>query len=221
MADHMIKMGEVPKGQRYQQFKDYYRIPLVCVLIGIIMVVSILKTTVFSPKPDAFIVVATQRDISGDFATMVEELYTAGSPDLNGDGKSLISVNSIAYNELQMKTDPEVGMAMQTKLMAVLSTAENIMQIVDDEMYEYFLNQGLIGTYVDLGEHASAFENPAEEIIKIPLSEIPFFAEKNFEGITDGLYMTIRPRDGSQLGGKEKKIKRYEEQIDAFMSLYN
>ncbi|MBP3337474.1 MAG: hypothetical protein J6L59_03590 [Clostridia bacterium] len=219
MADHMIKMSEVPKGQRYQQFKDYYRIPLICALVGVIMVISILKSTVFAPKPDAYLLVATKNDVSAEFTASVETLYTENGNDFNGDEKNLISITPVSYNPLQAKTDPEVGMAMQTKLMAVLSTAENIMQIVDDDMFEYFSEQGLIGTYSDLGKSETEFGKAPSEIIKIPLSEIGFFKGEEFIGKTDGLYMTIRPRDGSQLGENKKKIARYEEQIEAFLTI--
>ena len=220
MADHMIKMSEVPKGQRYQQFKDYYRIPVIVGIIAVIMVVSILKTTVFAPKPDTFMLVATNYTVDSEFTDKIKTQYAEKGIDFNDDGKCLISITPLEYNEVQLKTDPEVGMAMQTKLMAVLSTAENIMQVVDDGMYEYFLEQDLIGTYADLGDKAAEFENASDEIIKIPLSDIPFFKSEELLGKTDGYYMTIRPRAGSQLGDKEKKIKNYEEQIDAFVNLW-
>ncbi len=219
MADHMIKMNEVPKGQRYQQFKDYYRIPLICALVGVIMVISILKSTVFAPKPDAYLLVATKNDVSAEFTASVETLYAENGNDFNGDGENLISITPASYNPLQAKTDPEVGMAMQTKLMAVLSTAENILQIVDDDMFEYFSEQSLIGTYSDLGKYETEFGKAPSDIIKIPLSEIEFFKGEEFNGKTDGLYMTIRPRDGSQLGENKKKIAKYEEQIEAFLTI--
>lgn len=220
MADHMIKMNEVPKGQRYQQFKDYYRIPVIIGIIVVIAVISILKTTVFSPKPDAFLLIASEAVCDEKFTEQIEEFYSKSGEDFNGDNKSLISITPVQYNDVQLKTDPEVGMAMQTKLMAVLSSAENILQIVDDELYEYFSNQGLIGTYSDLGEYATEFENESNDEIKIPLSEIPFFQNEVFSGKTDGFYMTVRPRDGSQLGGKKKKIENYENQISVFMTFF-
>lgn len=220
MADHMIKMSEVPKGQRYQQFKDYYRTPLIFGLIIAVMLISILKTTVFSPKPDAFVVMASKYDISAEFVDALENKYSEIGQDVNKDKKVLLSVTPITYNELALKTDPEVGVAMQTRMMGVLSTAENIIQIVDDDMYEYFMSQGLCGTYSDLGEDKNIFDKSLDEVIKIPLSDIPFFNSEEFSAEKDGLYMTIRPRDGSQLGKSEKKIKNYENQIDAFINLF-
>ena len=220
MADHMIKMSEVPKGQRYQQFKDYYRTPLIFGIAIAVMLISILKTTVFSPKPDAYVVTASKYDISNQFLDTLENKYAEIGQDVNGDEKVLLSVTPITYNELTMKTDPEVGVAMQTKMMGVLSTAENIIQIVDDDMYEFFLSQGLCGTYSDLGDKTDVFQKPLDEIIKIPLGEIPFFESDEFKEEKDGLYMTIRPRDGSQLGNSKKKIENYENQIDAFINLF-
>ena len=222
MADHMIKMSEVPKGQRYQQFKDYYRVPTICAIIGIIMVISILKTTVFAPKPDAFLLIATKNEVSTELTMGIETLYAEVGNDFGGDEKRLISVTPASYNPLQAKTDPEVGMAMQTKLMAVLSTAENILQIVDDDMFSYFEEQGLIGTYSDLGKSETEFGKSPDEIIKIPLSEIEFFKNEEFSGVSDDfskLYMTVRPRGGSQLGNSEKKLAKYEQQIEAFLTI--
>ncbi len=218
MADHVIKMSEVPKGQRYQQFKDYYRTPLIIAVLCAIMIFSFIKTIVFRPRPDSFLLIATSYDLPEDFTASIEELYAVSGPDFNENDERLISTNHILYNPLILKTDPEAGAAMQTKLMAVLSSPENIMQIVDEDLFRLLKEQELIGTYSDLGEKASMFSNSPDEEIKIPLSEIAFFKNEAFIGKTDGLYMTIRPRDGSQLNGKEKKIAVYENQIDAFIT---
>ena len=218
MADHMIKMNEVPKGQKYQQFKDYYRIPVISGLIILVFAVSILKTTVFKPKPDASILLAASRDVSQDFITLFESFFAQTGLDFNGDGKCLMELNPVTYNEATMKTDPNMGMAMQAKLMGSLSTAESIIQIVDDYMYDYLDGQEIIGTYADLGDE-NVFGKAPEEKLKIPLTEVAFFSRSEFSGMLDGYYLTVRPKAASQLGDNAKKIAAYENQIKTLVTL--
>lgn len=214
MADHMYKPWEVPKGQRWQHFLDYYKIPFIATICGIIAIISIVKTVFFSPKPDVSILA-----VGDDFANYEQwNAVTAAMADMpldyNEDGHSLVDINSISIGESTRKSDPEVYMAYQTKLMASLAAAECALQIVDENMYVYFDEQGLVGTYSEL---PNTLGHNADESIKIPLKQlIPF---NTMTDLPDGLYMTLRPRAAMQLGQSKKKLAAFENQVDALMTM--
>lgn len=214
MADHMYKPSEVPKGQRWQHFLDYYKIPFIATVCGIIAVISILKSTVFSPKPDVSILA-----VGGAFVSYEQwDAATAAMADMpldyNEDGRSLVEIDSIPIDESTQKSDPEVYVAYQTKLMASLAAADCALQIVDENMYAYFDEQGLVGTYSELPD---TLGHNADESIKIPLKQLAPF--NTMTELPDGLYMTLRPRDAMQLGHNKKKLAAFENQVDALMTM--
>lgn len=212
MADHVYKLREVPKGERLKFFWDYYRYYTLAAVIGVIAVVSFLTTVVFAPKCDMAIISATEIYVPSEVWTAAEESLEAMPFDLNEDGKVLIDVNDNYLPPEMSESDPETFIAMQTKLMASLSTAESALQIVDEGFMSYFREQGLLGTYKELPD---AKGHGMDEEIAIPLKELAPF--KDIEGLPDGLFMTLRPLDAMQILGSEKKFDNYQRQIEALL----
>ena len=60
----MIKLSEVPKGQKWQYLWDYYRFPALAAVIGLIFAVSLIKTIFFTPKADVGIIFTTELSLS-------------------------------------------------------------------------------------------------------------------------------------------------------------
>ena len=210
MADHVYKFSEIPKGQRWKFFWDYYKIPTALIMIGVIALILILQTTVFAPKKDLAILSATQIYVARDTWQQAEEGFSSLPLDLNEDGRILVEINDNYMDSTMRETDPQTYMVIQSKLMASLSTAESALQIVDDDTYAYFEEQALLGTYAEL---PSAMGHNADEVIKIPLKELKPF--KAIQDLPDGLFMTLRPKAAMQLGDSEKKLADYEKQIEA------
>ncbi len=210
MADHMYKPSEVPKGQRWQHFLDYYKIPTIIAVVAIIAVISLLKSTVFSTKPDISILASTKMYV--DYAIWDEATAAFGEMplDYNHDEKSTVSIDYINLNYYLHKNDPEVYSAYSTKLTASLASADSALQIVDEGMFEYFKAEGLVATYAECKELAGQAQ---EGDIKIPLRELAPF--RDIEALPDGLFLTVRPHDAMQIGNSKKKQEKYENQLAA------
>ena len=212
MADHVYKFKEVPKGQRLKFFWDYYRIPVAVGIVGAIPLISILQTVVFAPKKDMSILVAGETYVAWDTWEQAQEKLCTMPLDLNEDGKVIVEINDNYIAPNMQNTDPEAYMAVQTKLMASLSVAESALQVVDEKIMEYFAEEQLLGTYAELPD---TMGHEPTEVIQIPLKELKPF--KHIEGIPDGLYMTLRPKEAMQLGNSEAKLAAYEKQIQALL----
>lgn len=212
MADHVYKFKEVPKGQRWKFFWDYYKLPTIGIIIGVIAVVSIFYTVVLAPKRDISIVTATQSYVAPEVWSQAGEALNAMPLDLNGDGKVIVEINDNQLDPKMAQSDPETYQVIQTKLMASLSTAESALQIVDEAYFEFLGEEGLLGTYAELPD---TMGHDAKEIIKIPLSELKPF--RDTEGLPEGLFMTLRPEDGMQIYGNEKKLENYKKQIEVLL----
>jgi len=211
MADHVYKPTEVPKGQRWQYFLDYYKIPVIATVILIIAVISILKSTVFAPKTDVPLLFATEQFIDYEVCQEMQPDFEAMELDFDENGQVLVSFDCIHLDPNSQAQDPEYFNAQQMKLIAVLSSATSALQIVDESLYAYFESEELIGTYKELPD---AHGHAPEEPVKIPLEELTPF--KNYtDRLPSGLYMTVRPKDAMQLGDSKKKFENYMHQLEA------
>lgn len=211
MADHMYKPSEVPKGQRWQHFLDYYKIPTIIAVLLVIAVISILKSTVFSVKPDVTILAASKLYVSYDAWDEATAAFAEMPLDYNNDGKSTVTVEYINLDDSMQQSDPEVYVAYQTKLMASLSSAESALQIVDEDMFTYFVDQQLAATYAELEMFAG--HEPQSDYVKIPLKELAPF--RDMADLPDGLFLTVRPQEAMQIGNSKKKQAKYENQLAA------
>jgi len=209
MADHVYKPSEIPKGQRFQYFWDYYKIPVLVGVLILIAVVYFLKTVVFAPKTDVSILIASREYVDYEVTEQIAEKMRALPYDLDGDGKVEVSIDYIHLDPEAQQQDPEYYNAQKMKLVAILSTAETALQIVDEETYQYLEAEELIGTYGELSED---YGHAPDEAIKIPLSSFALFNQYN-EQLPQGLFFTLRPKDAMQLGDSEKKLAVYMHQV--------
>lgn len=212
MADHFVKISEVPKEKRLQYFWDYYKVHTIVAIILVICVISIIKTTVFRTKEDSYILIAGQTSpVTSDVKINVQNYLANGEFDLNGDGKSFHNVEFVmlksSESQKQSTMDAEVESVNLTKLTALFTTGNYVLQIVDETMAEVLIQEGLVAK-------TDSFEgkNYPEEngFVKIPVSDTKL---KEAFGVSADKYFIIpRGRDGMS-AGNDKKIKNYENSI--------
>lgn len=214
MADHTYKMSEVPKDKRKQQFKDYYLWPTIIGIGIIIIVVSILKNTVFSPDPDVQMLCVTSQYVQQEQWNRIGDKLEAAGVDYDQDKESIVQMESIFYNEAMQEEDPQMFIATQTKLIGDLSSPNYTIMICDDTMFHFLLQQNVVGTYHDLA--GTGLEGQEDEYVKIPLKQMAMFTEEAAE--MPDLYVTIRSKEASRLTS-DKKIEQYNHQLDALVKM--
>ena len=111
--------------------------------------------------------------------------------------------------------DPEYYNAQKMKFVAVLSTAETALQIVDEESYQYLVSEELIGNYSELSQ---PYGHKPDEPIKIPLSSLALFNQYQ-DRLPQDLYLTLRPKDAMRLGNSEKKLAAFTHQVSVLEDL--
>lgn len=215
MADHTYKLSEIPLKKRFSHFWEYYKVPTLIILIFSIIVLALIKAMFFSPRPDINVIIANDSFVPLE---TWDKLYAAFEPnvsDYDDDGKVLIDIN---VNTVDKNTEMDIQQyaASNQKLIAVLSTGEYVIQVVDETMFNFLKSERLIGTYEDL----SAFNTgkKATEDVKIPLSDIPSLNEVAKE-LTEEYFLTIRAKDSAQLGNSEKRAKQYENHLETFAKI--
>ena len=185
----------VPKGQRLKYFKDYYLISTIGLIIIILMVISLLRVTVFREKDDLCILLAAaQTDFDNDhYALLEKKILDNYDIDFNKNGVEKLVINDCIMVNNDMAEGFETAeqdMAAGMKLSAVLETSLCTIQLVDEDMYQLLLAEGMVETYENLAE----FGVKGSGYIKVPLSETDI--DINNE---DPFFLTVRPKETSRI----------------------
>lgn len=185
----------VEKGKRLKYFKDYYLISTICLIIILLMVASLIKVMFFREKADLEILVAAaQSDFSTDhYIALEDKILENYDIDFNGNDNEKIVINDAilqANIENQGFESAEQDMAAVMKMTAVLETSLCTIQIVDEDMFKFLLDEGMIETYENLKE----FGLVGEGYVKIPLSE----TDIDIQNI-DPFFITIRTKSTSRI----------------------
>ena len=220
MADHMIKLSEVPKGQKLQYLWDYYRFIALGTVVGLILVISLVKTIFFTPKADVGIICTTEYELSDENGANFDKAIENALEDYNGDGKKLSETTRLAYSEKSANSDPQYAQAVLTKINVELAAGTSIMQICDDSLYPTYANNGCAATYKVFKDFGVDINRGSDdEIVKIPFSEIKSLANvKSANGAE--LYITVRP-PMEKWYNKEKQRKIYTDNLKFIAKLVN
>lgn len=220
MADHMIKLSEVPKGQKWQYLWDYYRFPALAAVIGLIFAVSLIKTIFFTPKADVGIIFTTEYNLSDDEGEKFDKAVYSVLEDYNGDGKKLAETTRLAYNEASAKSDAQYAQAVLTKISVELAAGTNILQICDDKLYPTYEGNGCLATYKVFKDFGVDIKHTDDnEIVKIPFAEIKAFSDiKSANG--EEIYLTVRP-PMEKWYNNEKQRKNYTDNLKFIAKLVN
>ncbi len=203
MADHMIKLKEVPKGQKLQYLWDYYRVPAIVTVISAIVVISLIKVIFFTSEPDINILLTTKNTVSDENINILNEKLDLVIEDYNDDDKKNHQTMPIVFNNEAAEQDPQYASAIYNKFVAELSTGLSIIQITDEEFFNRYETLECLATYAIFDEFGvKAPEGDKDAIVKIPLSEIKLFSDIKHN---EELYLTIRPPMNSHI---EKKKDR-------------
>ena len=212
MADHFVKIKEVPKEQRLDYIWDYYKFHILIGIVLIISLISILSTTVFRTKEDVYMVVVGGSILPTETFEEVKNTLNSLNLDVNEDGKLKHEIQNLGYSgisDITMATDTQADATMGMKINAVLSTGNHIIQIVDKNMVNAFIEQGIAGKVSDFP--GKNYVNDGT-YVKIPLSETKLY--ESFGKFKDDYVILVRGKDRVS-ANSDKKIKNYERQIKA------
>ena len=153
-----IEAQKPPQSERGKKIDNYiyhYKWHTIIAVIGLFLIIFFVRDTVFRPKPDLTVVVATSRFMAQSENDALQSALERIAGDFNGDGKILVNLDSInlpiasmmdsvgetaeddALYDFGTGNDPEMMQASMMKLMAVISAASDPLYLLDDDLYEY------------------------------------------------------------------------------------
>ena len=212
MADHFVKIKEVPKKDRLKYFWDYYKVHTIVVILLIISAISIIRSTVFRTKEDSYILVAGYGNmISQEMQMNIADFLKNERFDLNGDGKVKHDIQYIMFSDNQnnqsIPVDAEVESVTVMKLNALFTTGNYALQIVDSDMANVLIREGLAAKAEDFGKESFTTDG---EYVKIPIEET--ILKDVFSDKVDKYFIMPRGKDDISYGN-DKKIRNYDNSL--------
>ena len=153
------KKPETPK-KKWENFWYYHRIHVaiaaVVVVIAVVMIVQSLQTV----RPDYTVGMIAQAPCPDSTVEQLQDAMQKYGRDLNGDGKVVVQIDqytiapsggasSGSASSGLSAVDPQVQMAMQTKLVADLTTGTSIIFITDDASFRKEQAENHLFAYLD------------------------------------------------------------------------
>lgn len=219
MADKFTKITDVEKGKRLSYFWDYYKIPLLVIIIIVCMCASLTYHIFFKPLPDTNIFIATvDKPITTYFTDNLEKTINDNLYDIDGDGTVKLKFDTILTSASINVADPEQQSAMATKFASILSVGKYIIEIVDEEAFNYLLEENLVADYKVLEEYGYDNKDNFHGFVKIPIENTSLGIVNGLDTIPNQLYLTFRaPTRNSDKSGSGAVY--YQNQVKFFISL--
>lgn len=213
--DKYVKLKDVPKGQRWEHYWNYYKIHTIVGGFLLIMGVMLIKDVFFREKVDLVITVATTGYFSEESNEELERYLNEYARDYNGNGHKLVDKYDIILST-DVNADPQVVMANQTRLLAQFQNTDAAILLMDEEIYEYLGSDDEEDLYADMvdlvGEEAAPLIR--EDRRRIYLKDLPALQDNEYIQRMPDLFFVIRDESNVNRKNKPEVAETYQDSVD-------
>lgn len=152
------KYYKITDKEFWRNYWFYYRVHT---LVGIAVLIVVIMTAVSiltQVKPDITMMHIGGGLFSENAVTQVENSVAETIPDINGDGKQVVSFQSMLF---QQEADPELSYAVMTKADMEFIGGESTLVLVDESIMQRYIDMDV---FADLTEYVP--EGTAPELLK-------------------------------------------------------
>lgn len=221
--DKYMKLKDIPKGQRWAHFKEYYKFQtFMAVFFGVLLIILI-KDVFFSEKADIVITESTTKYFSQEITDEMDRVFTEHSADYDGNGERNVSVFHVMF-DLSANGDVQMFMAAQTKLLGQFQDDNNSIFLLNEDIYEYLLGDEKVEeSYANLKEVVGGSVTPLlreGEEYRLYLKDIPAYQESELlQRIADDLFFVMRKEEHVNPKGKKDIAELYDRSVQMMESL--
>lgn len=159
---------ELDTKRKIEHIREYYTIHIVSVIVGIIVIYSLLNIWVINPAKKSFVnITFVGQVVDHDKADQLKVELNEKFPEYTND-KETILVDKINFGD---GNDPNVIMAMQTRLTANIQTRDIDILVADSDFIRQYAE---MGTFIDLEQVFTK-----EEFENIPFDKMQFSIIEN------------------------------------------
>lgn len=223
--DKYMKLKDIPKGQRWEHFWTYYKVQTIIGAFVVLLVAMLVKDVVFKEKVDIYLTVASSEYASDAVSAELSRVLQQYGEDFDGNGDLSVYVDQITMSTESYTVDPEMVMAAQTRLIAQFQDKNQIIFLMDQDIYDYL-------NYDEEGEDTAIFANLAdtvggsvtpllgEETDKLYLKDIPAYQENELlQQLPQEMFFVMRREQDVNPKGDEEIAEIYQRSVKMMENL--
>lgn len=162
---------------KWEHFMFYYKWPTVAIVLVVAVLAFVIRDSATRVKEDYSVLLATSKYYTESEIIQFKNQLSEYGYDVNGDGKVVVDVINIMISDPNKKVnDPQIEMAMNTKLMGELSAGDSVILFFDDLVYKKITNNSTEG-FADITSYVPSLK--LEKKDRIPLGILTSFNKKN------------------------------------------
>lgn len=221
--DKYMKLKDIPKGQRWAHFKEYYKIHTFAVIFFGFILITLVKDVFFQEKYDVVVTQAATRYYSEEVTDEMTRMFTEHARDYDGNGKRNVSVFHIPF-DTSTNADVQMVMASQTKLIGQFQDDNDSIFLINDEICKFLQgDESDEMTFANLKETVGGSVTPLlreESEYRLYLKDIPAFQESEIlQRISDDLFFVMRREEHVNPKGEEELAELYSRSVQLMESL--
>ena len=213
--DKYVKLKDVPKGQRWEHYWNYYKIHTIIGGFLLIMGVMLIKDVFFREKVDLVVTVASTGYFSEEASQELERCLNDYARDYNGNKHKLVEMYDVTLST-DVNADPQVVMANQTRLLAQFQNTDAAILLMDEAIYEYLGTEDEENLYADMvdliGEEAAPLIR--EDRRRIYLKDLPALKDNEYIQRLPDLFFIIRDESNVNRKNKPEVSATYQNSVD-------
>ncbi len=208
------KWSEMTPKEKWTHFLEYYKWYAVIGVVVIALIAYTLAECAANVDPDLSILYAGPYPVGTEQQLEAEQAVAEHIEDYNGDGKVKASLMALYFADDESgNSDPQMLMAMQTKLVVELSSGESQIFLMSESQYTQLKEQGTFSKLTELFGELPGGDEYSLALSETKLSQLPGF--KDLPGDTR-VAMIIKPEENSK---NEKRLEKFS-QSEAFFREY-
>ena len=205
----------VPKTfkEKWKNYWYHYKTTTWVSVLAVIFVAWLIKDLFFGPEYDLTVAAATKYSFSAVNQNIADNMAKY-IEDYNEDGK----VN-VSYDEMVLDYDPESTLDPQTnvvnmqKFMAVMAAGDELIFIMDQDVYDSVVENSGEDIFVDL-EELYPDQTDTVKGDKLILNDTRLGKQMNMDGLDEDIFICVRALTGTADGTKKKIYNTFCNSMD-------
>lgn len=218
--DKYVKIWDVPKGQRWAHYWNYYKVHTIVGGFILILTISLIRDVFFQEKPDLVVTVASTKYFTTECDEELSRVLTSYARDYNGNNHKYIDKYQVTMST-EANADMQMVMASQTKLIAQFQNTDAAIFLLDQDIYDYLRSDEEEDLYADMavlvGDEAAPFVS--EDGKRIYLKELPAFQDNAEIQALPDLFFVIRSESNVNRKNKPEVSLTYQNSVDFLRNL--
>ncbi len=219
MDKDFSKYYKITDKEFWRNYWFYYRVHTIVGVIAAALIIGTVLSIVTRVNPDILIMHIGGGLFDEEWIPDMEAYAAEKTPDLNEDGKQVVSFQTLIYNE---SLDAQMALAAMTKADLEFVGGDSTLILVDETTMQRYINMDVFQDLTDYVQRA----NIAPELLKysedgsqpllVKITNTPFVIEGGYQGPDLYLGLRVIPQNMQK---KEIMAKRAEASKQLFQAI--